>query len=488
MTRRKGLRSLRLRAALLLVCVLPGAHGTEYTPENLYDAHYAHLANGLDVFLKPQRDVHNVAIRLVVHVGVYDFDCGKTETAHFLEHLLFTGTSQHSEAELDALIEDNGGTWNASTGGEKTIYEIDIYSRYALQALDVLYEIMTDSQFKDEDIETTRDIVHREMGGKPSRMRQWLYRLGVGKEAEDKAAEYLWAPHYNCPEIESAAAITREDIINAAASWYVPNNMALIVVGDFDRDMLMQHIEDSFGQLSYRPLAERTDDARPAFDGPVEVSGTLAPILGTDAVVRVSFPVSGYLSPDIFQLLVLDEYLQVALFNDLRVQSGLSYAPASSLGFDRNAGVLSLSADVNLGNVEPTLRRLVAHVQRLHEQPLGQDAVDLARRRILLKYVQGYQANASIADHYAAMWRRFERDGQFTNLETALASVTADSVNALVASQLRLESAVLIRDVPALTYTQFYLGIALLTTGAGVLVWLVYRRIRRHRSKSRAVR
>jgi hypothetical protein len=75
-------------------------------PPGLYDVQYFQLSNGLDVVLKKRTQADNVAVRLDVNVGSRNFPCDKRETAHFLEHLLFMGTSRHSEAELARMIQD----------------------------------------------------------------------------------------------------------------------------------------------------------------------------------------------------------------------------------------------------------------------------------------------------------------------------------------------------------------------------------------------
>ena len=193
------------------------------------------LDNGLRVILKPRHGAHTVAFRVVVGVGQHDYDCGWQETPHFLEHLLFAGTSRHTEAELEELVEQHGGYWNAYTYAEETVYALDIYGRYFLKGLEVLHEIMTDPLLSSADVETSRGIVEREAGGRPSAIQQWMRRKGVGWSATDKALrQTLPESNYVCNELEVAAHITREHIVEAFNTYYVPGNMALVVVGDFD--------------------------------------------------------------------------------------------------------------------------------------------------------------------------------------------------------------------------------------------------------------
>src|SRR5262245_64609547 len=118
---------------------------SEYNPSGLYDVDYFKLANRFDVILKNRPDSQNVAVRLVVGVGLRNFPCNKRETPHFLEHLLFMGTSKHSEAELKRLIEDHGGAWNGYTSPTETGYQIDIYDKHLRLAIVTLHEIITDT-------------------------------------------------------------------------------------------------------------------------------------------------------------------------------------------------------------------------------------------------------------------------------------------------------------------------------------------------------
>ena len=131
-----------LIALIMAASIITSAAASQYTPPGLYDADYRVLTNGLGLVFKPRGEARNTAIRLVVNVGTHRFPCGKRELPHFLEHLLFTGTSTHTEAELDDLIEEQGGIWNARTEPEKTVYEIDIYSLAQEQQADFRREFL----------------------------------------------------------------------------------------------------------------------------------------------------------------------------------------------------------------------------------------------------------------------------------------------------------------------------------------------------------
>lgn len=125
------------------------------------------FANGLTAILNPRQETRSVSIRVVVDVGQLDFDCENRELPHLAEHLMFSGTSTHTESELDDLIESLGGSWNAVTDPWNTTYELDIHHDYVYDGLAVLHEVFTDTQLTDETVQIAKDVIDLEAGGAP---------------------------------------------------------------------------------------------------------------------------------------------------------------------------------------------------------------------------------------------------------------------------------------------------------------------------------
>ena len=463
-------------AALLAGVAMAG----EYSPPGLYDVDHSVLDNGLRVILKPRHGAHTVAFRIVVGVGQHDYDCGWQETPHFLEHLLFTGTSRHTEAGLDELVEQHGGYWNAYTYAEKTVYTLDIYDRYSLPGLEVLHEIMTDSLLSPSDVETSRGIVEREAGGRPSAIQQWMRRKGVGWSATDLALrQVLPGSNYICDELESTARITREHIVEAFNTYYVPGNMALVVVGDFDVESMRTAIKRTFGAIPAQPVPDRKWRVPPPPHTFAGVQSTFNPVLGSDAEVRLVFRAIGITSADYYPFYVLAEYLDTRLYEMIRIEGGLAYSPVSELGSLRDYGVLLAYADVELDMQDRALELLQAEIARL-QQPLDAGAVELAKRKLLLRMVQGYESNSELADYYADSVFEYETGGSLVDQEARIEQVTAADLHRVATQYLPLDRAVVFREAPALTYSQFYLGLVLLVfVLVAVLAVVLHRRLRR---------
>jgi zinc protease len=446
----------------------------EYTPEGLYDVTHHRLVNGLEVYLKQRPGSKSTSIRLAVDYGEGDNECGKTETAHYLEHLLFSGTSKHTEEELDKLIEDNGGSWNAATYDEKTIYQIDIYSPYTDLALNTLHEIMTDSTISEENVKKTLDIITREAGGEHSWLTRFLYTLDIGKNGYDKGNQILFSEDEYCPDIEVFGDISRDDIILAFNKFYVPKNMALILVGDFDAAKVLENIKKSFGTMeSIEPRHVRPSHNH-SYQHQGILTGTLNPLRGNDANVYILYRIPGFHPEESFVHSLLSTYLTDALYNTIRVEKGLSYSVDVSAIHAENYGRLEMYADSSVDNMQAITDIMLEEVEKLISAPPPLEKFNRVKRGLLLSYVYAFQDNTSIANVYASLWLDMLTMDEFNPIDELVQQITPEDIHQAAVKYLSRDRAVVIHDYPALTHEQAYILIGILIV---LSVYSIRRRI-----------
>ena len=472
----------RCMPALLIALALSASHisvASEYSPPGLYDVDHLTLGNGLDAIFKHRPGAHTLSLRLWVGVGMQDFECEHQETPHFLEHLLFTGTSRYSEAELEHLVADHGGSWNAYTGNEETVFELDIYSRYPDLAVNVLYEILTDSTISEANVETSRDIIHRESGGKPSSVRQWFRLRGFGVNGTEKAVlKLLPGVDYVCEGLRTADHITREDILDTYRQYYVPENMALIIVGDFERAPMLKLIEQTFGRIpaTASPKRELPEPGRP--EDYEQETGTLSPLISNDSVIGILYAIPGFWSEDIFPLMIIEHYLDFRIGEEIRIKRGLSYSPGVWRETLSKFGLLSIYADVNLDDIDEAMAIIKSEINKLVDNSMDSELLEKSKMKILLQNVQGYESNAQFADYYAADYVYFKEKGVFQDVEAKIEAVTPDDIARVAREHLSLDKGVEIYETPTLTSTQFYI---LLTVLAVLLLsFMLYLYLQAH--------
>jgi zinc protease len=186
------------------------------------------LANGLKVIVWPDRDIPNIALYNWVHVGSRNEVPGITGLAHFFEHMMFNGTSKRAPGEFDRLMEAQGGSNNASTSDNVTVY-MDWIPR---TALDLVFDLESDRlsnlSFDPKVIESERGVVYSER-----RLR--TEDSNEGFLAEQVQATAFVAHPYQFPTVGWPADIqgwTIDDLQTFFKTNYAPNNCTLVLVGD----------------------------------------------------------------------------------------------------------------------------------------------------------------------------------------------------------------------------------------------------------------
>ncbi|MDC0683621.1 M16 family metallopeptidase [Sorangium atrum] len=226
------------------------------------------LKNGLTVILHEDHALPMVALNLMVKVGSRFEEPGRTGFAHLFEHLMFMGTRRVPTKQFDAWMEAEGGWNNAWTSEDRTDYH-EVAPAHALPLLLWLeadrFSSLADSMDLPK-LNAQRDVVRNER-------RQTSENEPYGKV--DLLMPSLMYPEghpYHHPVIgshEDLQAATVDDVTTFFRRWYVPNNVSLVVAGDFDAQKTRDLIERFFGGIPERPVPAATTPA------PVKLSGVV---------------------------------------------------------------------------------------------------------------------------------------------------------------------------------------------------------------------
>ena len=378
---------------LLFACLLMGsAHVFAF--DRLQVEGYT-LPNGLQLLLKPGTERGHVAIRLVVGVGLDDFGCEDKELPHLLEHLLFSGIDGGGEGELEDRMQALGGEWNAYTSNADTTFVIEAPAQNQRKVLDLLLAIITRTELTDANINAAKRVVEREDGGHYSHLQRLLDRQDLGHTASNQLAVELGL---KCAERAEVDHLTRDQLENLRKHWYAPNNMSLIIVGDLDK-LLPAYLERTYGQLE--PVEPTEHPALPEIQHAAASHRELIHgWVGDSAKLHWLFPepVLDDGHDETYDL--LKDYLDWALYRQLRLKHGLSYGPWSEREVLGGVGFLSLNADLereNLPEAEQVLQALRA--QLLKE---GLDPAVFARlqQAAIARQAWAVQGNSALADYY----------------------------------------------------------------------------------------
>ena len=207
------------------------------------------LENGLQVVVIPDHRTPVVTQMIWYKVGSADETPGKSGLAHFLEHLMFKGTSKHPAGEFSQTVLKIGGNENAFTATDYTGY----FQRVPRDQLGAMMEFeadrMTGLILKDENVLPERDVVLEE------------FNMRVANNPEARLSEQIMAALYlNHPygrpvigwrqEIEK---LDREDALAFYKRFYAPNNATLVIAGDVEANDVRPLVERTYGKIASQP-------------------------------------------------------------------------------------------------------------------------------------------------------------------------------------------------------------------------------------------
>jgi len=212
-----------LLAALLAAFVWAGgARGQEYPVVTKT------LKNGMKILVQSDHTIPNVALYTFYQIGSRNERPGTTGLSHFFEHMMFNGAKKYGPGELDKVMEANGGSNNAYTTRDVTVYQ-DWFPRSALPLIfDIEADRIRDLNFDPKKIESERGVVASER------------RTSVEGQNEGVLDEQLWATAfiahpYQWPVVGWMSDIeswTIADLKHHFEMGYSPSNATMVVVGD----------------------------------------------------------------------------------------------------------------------------------------------------------------------------------------------------------------------------------------------------------------
>jgi len=316
------------------------------------------LPCGIRLATETMADVRSVAVGFWVGTGSRDESDEHAGASHFLEHLLFKGTSRRTAADIAEALDEVGGDCNAFTTKEYTTFYVRLLAEHLPLGLDILSEIMWDPGLTPDDVEAERQVILDEI-------------LMHADEPADLAGERwmsaLFPAHpLGRDTLGTAASVRRTtggDIRTFFEHHYRPGNIVVSVAGDCDHETVAADIEARFhglpgGAAPPRQAPSAKTERLAVVRRPTEQAHL---VLGMRSVSRHD--------EDRWPLAVLNHVLggglSSRLFQKIREQRGLAYSVWSERAAYEDTGSLAVAAGTAPEHVDEVLRIAVGELELL---------------------------------------------------------------------------------------------------------------------------
>jgi len=204
------------------------------------------LPSGLRIVTEEVPSVRSAAIGIWVNVGSRDETPAVAGASHFLEHLLFKGTTRRSALEISATIEAVGGEMNAFTSKEYTCFYARVIDTDLPMAIDVVSDLITSSIVSALDVDAERKVVLEEIAMRdddPSDLVHDLY-----------AETYYGDTQLGRPilgTIKSIKEMTRSSVFNYYKKKYLPQDLVVAVAGNIKHKRVVAMVEEALSRDNF---------------------------------------------------------------------------------------------------------------------------------------------------------------------------------------------------------------------------------------------
>jgi zinc protease len=280
------------------------------------------LNNGMKVMVLEDHSIPNANMYLFWKVGSRNENLGTTGLSHFFEHMMFNGAKKYGPKMFDRYMEAAGGSNNASTSQDLTIYT-DWFPRDALETIfDLEADRIASLSFDEKMVESERGVIHSE------------YTTGI----ENNPAEMLemqvlssafFAHPYKWSVIGYESDILgwkKEDLVNYFKTYYAPNNCLVVIVGDVTADKVKALAVKYFEPIPGNVPPPKIRTVEPPQDGEKRV--TVYKDVTTPNIM-IAYHVPEASNPDYYALDILSSILT----------SGNSSRLRKSLVFDKQLAI-----------------------------------------------------------------------------------------------------------------------------------------------------
>jgi predicted Zn-dependent peptidase len=363
--------------------------------------------------------------------------------AHFMEHVTFKGTRAFpTTREVSEAIEGIGGTCNAATDRESTVYWVRLPIREAERGFAMLGELTMRPLLRAEDVERERQIIVEEIRSYHDDPSQYVHT--VFDQSFFGATPLGWEI---AGDEESVLAVDEPAVRGFWGSTYRPANTVVAVAGDIEHSTAVEMVASAFG---------RGNGPVPGFAPAPSLPHSrfaLAHRPGAQAHLCLGVPGLRRDDPDSWTLelltTVLGDGASSRLFLRIREEAGLAYdVHAYQADFD-DCGLLGVYAGVDPDDLEAALEAILAELARIRDEPVPPEELEKAkaysRGRLELRLEEGRHLCAWLGVQEALHDRVLTLDEAIERID----GVTAEAIHALAGRLIRDESLSLAVVAPA---------------------------------------
>jgi predicted Zn-dependent peptidase len=379
------------------------------------------LPNGLTVLTERMEHVRSVSMGIWLKTGARHDAPEHNGLSHFVEHMVFKGTTTRSARRISLDTDELGGYLNAFTAQDMVAFHTTVLDTHVTRALNLLADLILNPEFPPAEIERERDVILEEINATQDNP---VYL------AHDAFIRTLWKgdpislPIGGTPE--TLSSFTRDTLVRYAKDHFTGRNMVFVAAGNLQHDDMVAKVQQCFGRAPAgtslpRGTFPKASAESTLIDKPSEqvqlLIGVPAPPL-TDARYFTAH----------LAAMVLGGGPSSRLFQSVREQRGLAYSITADYMPFHNTGYFSVYCGTSRTRVRPVLDLILQELHCLKTEPVSPSDLRRAKDQVLSNQSIGLETTAARANALGGQFLSFSRAVSMEERQAAIESVTEDQV------------------------------------------------------------
>ncbi|SPE33464.1 Uncharacterized zinc protease YmxG [Candidatus Sulfopaludibacter sp. SbA3] len=380
------------------------------------------LTSGVRIITEAMPHVRSVSVGVWINAGSRSETPDQNGISHFIEHMLFKGTTKRSAEDIARSVDSIGGNLDAFTAKELVCFNTKVLDQHLSQAFDVLADLVLHPMFRTEDIEKEKGVILEEIkmeADSPDYLVHEIFSANFWKDHP------LGKPILGTPQ--TVKRFDRAMIQDYYSSTYVPANLIVTAAGNLTHERLVALVCEHFESLPPVGL--------PA-PGPVPGTHARLALRNKKALeqVHLVLGVPSYPLPheERFACYVMNTLLgggmSSRLFQNIRERQGLAYAVFSELNPYRDTGCMSIYAGTSTESARKVVESIMQEFRQLKSETVGEEELRRAKDHLKGSLMLSLESTSSRMSNLARQEMYFAKFFTLDELVESIEAVTANDV------------------------------------------------------------
>ena len=318
------------------------------------------LSNGIPVLMDNIESINTISLGVFVKTGSRDEYPEESGVSHYIEHMMFKGTTKRTAKEISEEIDNEGGMINAYTSRDTTCYYIQMLSNKIEKGIDILSDMFLNSTFTEENLEKERNVIIEEIR---------MYEDIPEETIHDENIKYAVTGTQSntvLGTIESLKGIDRDRFIKYFKDQYRASNIIISVAGKMDCNKVFELLEEGFGKLEDYPVDRKIDNKYTINSGENKIVRETNQVhlcfntKGVSLVDKMKYPAAIISS-------VLGGNMSSRLFQKIREERGLAYSVYTYSSAFLEGGVFTVYAGTTQESYREVIEIIKAEFEDIRE-------------------------------------------------------------------------------------------------------------------------